>query len=52
MKPFWEVIYDESNRTMVAIGSSSDNTCFTNNTYEMQQTGMKVHCQIADISAT
>jgi hypothetical protein len=52
MKTFWEVIYDDSKRTMEVIGSSSDDTRLTNNTYEMQQAGMKVHCQTADISAS
>ena len=52
MKTFWEVIYDESNKTMEVIGSSSDDTSLTNNTYEMQQAGMKVHCQTSDISTS
>ena len=50
IKNFWEVIYDDSKRTMEVIGSSTDDTLLTNNTFEMQQAGMKVRCQTADIS--
>ena len=50
MKSFWEIIYDDSKMTMEVIGSSIDDTLLTNNTYEMQLAGMKVHCQTADIS--
>lgn len=52
MKTFWEVIYDDTKRTMEVVGSSSDDTRLTDNTYEMQQAGMKVHCQTADNSAS
>lgn len=35
---------------MEVVGSSFDDTRLTNNVYEMQQAGMKVRCDTADIS--
>lgn len=50
MKRFWEIIYDDTKKTMEVVGSSTDDTLFTNNVFEMQQAGMKIHCQTGDIS--
>ena len=50
MKRFWEVIFDDSKRTIEVIGSSTNDTLLTNNVWKMQQAGMKVRCQTPDIS--
>ena len=50
MKRFWEVIIDDSKRTIEVIGTSSDDTLLTNNTVEMQHAGMNVRCTTSDIS--
>jgi hypothetical protein len=50
MKKFWEVIYDDSKRTIEVIGSSTDDTLLTKNVSEMQQAGIKVRCSTPDIS--
>lgn len=52
MKQFWEVIYDDDKRTMEVIGTSTDDTRLINNVSEMQQAGMKVRCQTADLSVS
>ena len=46
---FWEVIYDDKLNKMEVIGSSSDDTLLTKNVCDMQDAGMKVRCQTADI---
>jgi hypothetical protein len=50
MNKFWEVIYDDENRSMEVIGTSVDDTRLTNNVCEMQGAGMRVRCQTPDIS--
>ncbi len=49
MNRFWEIIYDDSKRTMDAVGSAND-ILFTNNVAEMQRSGMQVHCQAGEIA--
>lgn len=50
MRKFWEIIYDDSKRTIEVIRSSTDDTLLTSNISEMQQAGMQVRCSTGDIS--
>lgn len=48
MKWFWEVILDDKNSTFEVIGTTTDDTLFTNNIVLLQKTGFKVHCDTPD----